>query len=1091
MKKTLTSTLLTSIIFFATAQHTLTSEQILEKGNQLQEDKKRSEAISLYKMIHESDSNYYRGLYEMSSCYYADSQYTKALEISTKGIAVLSDQRASFMNLHANILDDMGETEKAFAWYDSAMRIYPSYISPYLNYGTLLMKKEKFKEAESFLQKASFVFPFSPGVHYKLGIASINQGNLIQGFLSISHSVLVDPEGNNVKNAVSVLSSMAKGDDDMLEYYNKRKSEPSSNYQLVEEMLVSRLALDKKFKISTDIEDAITRQYQMIIEKLEYRKEDNDFYVQYYLPNLKAIYVNKQFDAYCNYMFSGLDIAQIKTYLKKNKKEVNNLTEALVAYFNRIRVSRAFFAHERTTDGPWHYENGVCIAKGKYEKDKPLGNWEFFYVNGNIKSRGNFDDAGKRTGEWIYYHDNSNISGKENYSNGELQGSDVEYHANGNISRNASFVKGAKQGENHDYYASGILKSIVVFDKGKESGALKYYYPQGPEKTIINAVNGEINGKMLKYYLNGRMESESNYVAGKLDGKFRSWHDNGNLYAEGVYENDKQTGTWKYYHENGKLKSVQQYVSGEVEGEQNEFHDNGQLSYKQVFRKAKPDGETSYYTRDGKIFSKLSFSNGKLKEAAYYDLSGKEISKTETRGKSFDLDVYRPDGTKRSTARYNDKGVSEGVETQFWSSGAILSKLNYVNGSVAGTGTFYFNNGKVEQQLNYSLEGEKNGLFQEFYKHGGILAEGFYKSNQMEGVWNYYNESGQLRERIFFVEGEKDGIRESYYRNGQVEFREEYVMGSLVSATQYDTSGKVLGTHVWPAGNGKFNNRQLNGNIYAESTLKNGFLHGAYTSYFFDGKVFTKEFYYYGENDSSYQVYYHNGKLQQEGKYYRGDKEGPWVYYNDDGSVYLKEEYVLGKLHGKRTFYFENGKPETETIYFHGRKEGWYSRYSEDGMLISKIRYSDDLMMEYTYEGKNGELVKPIPLPGGNGKMTTYFRNGSPASSVVLTDGDLNGEIVYYHSNGKISWQAKEDFNLTEGPATSYYSNGQAKEKFIYLHNEFNGQYRFFYPDGKLKKEGNYFMDQKHGEWISYAKDGRAEEKSIYYYGRLLNTKKL
>lgn len=1091
MKKTLATFLLAALIINANAQQIPNSEEILERASKLQEGNKRIEAISLYKQIHPSDSNYYRGLYEIASCYYADSQYNKALEISTLGISTLNDQRPSFYNLLGNILDDMGQQDKAFQYYDSAVRTYPNYLSPYLNIATLLIKQDKLAEAETFLQHAAFIFPFSPSVHYKLGIVALNQGKIIQSFLSMSQCLLTAPDGHNMKNAVTILSSMAKGDDEMLDYYHKRKVEADANYALVEEMFISKIALDPKFKINTDLEDAITRQYQMIIEKLEYNKEDKDFYVQYYLPYLKEIYSTKQYNAYCNYMFSGLGIDQINNFLKKNKKEISAMSESATNYFHKIRVSRELFAHKRSAEGPWHYENGSCFAKGKYENKKTLGYWEFYYLNGNIRSKGNYDANGKQTGEWIYYGDNTRISAKQNYVDGLLQGENIDYHQNGSLARNAGFIKGEKQGENHDYYPSGNLKSIQVFDHGKESGVLKYYNNDGTDQAIINAANGELNGKLTRFYSNGRLESEASYTAGKMNGKYKSWYDNGNMYAEGAYENDKQTGTWKYYHENGKLKSVQQYVSGEIEGEASEFHDNDQLSSKQTYRKGKQDGDVLLYSRDGKIFSKLVYVNGKLKEAYHYDLSGKQISKTETRGKNFDLDVYTPYGTKKSTAKYNDKGISNGEETEYWSSGAIYSKLNYSEGSLSGEAKYFFNNGKIEQEINYSNGGEKNGFYREYYKHGGVFCDGYFVGNQKEGVWNYYDDFGRIRSRTHYSGGDRDGFDETYYRNGMVEFREEYVLGSLVGLTQYDTTGKVLASLNLEKGNGKFETKTLAGTIFASSSMKNGFLHGPYSSFYFDGKPLTKEFYYYGVSDSTYQAFYYSGKIQQEGKYYRGDKIGIWNYYNEDGKIYLREEYVHGKLHGKRVFYHKNENPETETTYFHGRKDGWLSRFSEDGLLVSKIRYSDDIMMEYTYEDKSGQLVAPISIAGGNGKMVTYFRNGNLSSKMTYVDGDLNGDQTYYHSNGKVSFESKEDFNMTEGPATAYYDNGQPKEKYNYLHNDYQGAYQSFYQDGKPRQTGTYFNDLKHGEWISYSKDGKAEEKAVYYYGRLLNLKKL
>ena len=114
MKKTITLCLFVFFHINLFAQQPFSSTLILEKGDSLQQEKKYAEAIDLYKQIYVNDSNYYRGLYEISSTYYADSQFTKALEISSFALTTLNEERPSFYNLHANILDDMGHLQFFF-----------------------------------------------------------------------------------------------------------------------------------------------------------------------------------------------------------------------------------------------------------------------------------------------------------------------------------------------------------------------------------------------------------------------------------------------------------------------------------------------------------------------------------------------------------------------------------------------------------------------------------------------------------------------------------------------------------------------------------------------------------------------------------------------------------------------------------------------------------------------------------------------------------------------------------------------------------------------------------------------------------------
>ena len=125
----------------------------------------------------------------------------------------------------------MGQWQRAVTYYDSAIQIYPHYLSPYLNKATLLIRQKNYAAAEQLLQKAASIFPYSSSLHYKLALAAINQGKIIQGFLSLTHSLLVEPSNGNTKNTVSILSALSKADDEMLGYYQSRQDQPDENYQ--------------------------------------------------------------------------------------------------------------------------------------------------------------------------------------------------------------------------------------------------------------------------------------------------------------------------------------------------------------------------------------------------------------------------------------------------------------------------------------------------------------------------------------------------------------------------------------------------------------------------------------------------------------------------------------------------------------------------------------------------------------------------------------------------------------------------------------------------------------------------------------------
>lgn len=66
------------------------------------------------------------------------------------------------------------------------------------------------------------------------------------------------------------------------------------------------------------------------------------------------------------------------------------------------------------------YPNGQIRSTGSYDYDsanlliKRVGEWEYYYEDGSIRSKGTFID-GQKAGEWIYYHPNGQVQSKGEY----------------------------------------------------------------------------------------------------------------------------------------------------------------------------------------------------------------------------------------------------------------------------------------------------------------------------------------------------------------------------------------------------------------------------------------------------------------------------------------------------------------------------------------------------------------------------------------------------------------------------------------------------------------------------------------------------
>ena len=1098
MKQSLTLTLLFclffSVIYAQDNNPLIASRPIIETAVKKYDEGLYKEAIALYKKIPRSDTNYVWALYELGMSYTADSQFTEALKVYTEGLSIKQEREREpdLYNNYASLIDDMGDHEKALAIYDTAIAKYPTYSPLMLNKATTLLKLNRSVEAESLLQKNLLINPYSISSHYMLGLAALQQGKIVQSFISYFSYLMMSPDGRYFQNCINNLSVIANNRDDIRPFIDNRKESPSESYQLLEQIILSKIALDKNYKSLVKLDDAICRQIQVLFEKMEYNASDNDFWMQYYIPLYKKLFEEKKFETYVYYIFSNVNIESIQSYNKKNKKEKDALISEIVAYLNDIRVTRElFFENRKIASTRYIISDGAVSGKGTYASDgeKLVGPWEFYYPAGNLRSAGKYNNNGEQEGTWTFYYQNGSKRVIENYVNGQLEGEAIFYFENGNLSSRILYHDNKEEGESISFYLSGSDRTKENYKNGKLDGEKRIYYTNGMLHYIENYVADSLAGKAISYHQNGLLESTSNYANGKIDGPIKGYHENGQLSYEGQYNNDEISGTWKRYHENGQLKAIENYVNGLMEGEYIEYYDNGKKSQQGVFKNGKSDGDLSYFDDDGILYSILTYDKEMLKTARYFDKTGKQISASNVVNKKMNLVTYRPDGTKRSQLNYNEKGEAEGVETIYYPSGKVSETNNYVDGLLQGTSVTYHLNGKKSLEVEYT-EHKKNGYYKTFHSNGKVSYEGWFQDGESQGNWITTDELGTIMMQTATLNSETHGVSQEFWPNGKLQEETINQHGWVKTYTQFDTTGKVIHKIDLSNGTGKYTMVHLNGKLYAEADYIKGSLDGIYKYYYFDGSPFSISYYKRGLRDSIYKQYFYGGQLQTSGQFRMGEKTGTWTNYKENGKKYTSEQYLNGEVHGKRLYYFDNGKTDTEVSYESGSREGWLSKFDSTGALIYKIKYDNDLPISYTYSGKDGQLIPEIPFINNSGKLTSYYANGNLSATLEFSDGHFVGSLKYYHSNGKIRSESTEQYGESEGPMREFYPDGQLKAEWIYSGDNPHGKYTTYNSKGVKIEEGTYYNGELNGPVKYYKENGQLKETRIYYFGTLLDVKK-
>jgi antitoxin component YwqK of YwqJK toxin-antitoxin module len=611
----------------------INSSVLIEEGIKLHEEGKYREAIEVYSRISPSDSNYVFSLYEQALSYKADSQFEKSLRVTEHALTVNQEHRHRplLLSIQGSLVDNMGDRARAIRMYDSAIALYPEFDELYANKAVTYIRADKYAEAEKVMQASLLREPFYPAFHYLNGVSAFYQGKPVEAFLSFASYLLIAPNGTYKSKAISMMSSIAKNDNDIVKLVSERKSEPSDAFLVLEQIIASKIALEKGYKTMISMDDQICRQLQVTMEKLEYNENDGSFYMQYYVPFYTKLFADRKFEPFVYRVFAGVDLDPIQSYIKKNKREIQSVVDRTAEYFSEVRSTRELQAAKRSKSTYRYFfdKNGLS-HHGPVNGESFEGKWTYIYPAGNIKAAGQMNRQNEKVGEWRYYYRDGRLDGIENYRDGKLHGAGEYYHENGNLLMRGNYVDGERNGTFTFYDKMGAVSAVETYRNGKVQGVKYSYYPSGVLKATEEFVDNVSTGKFEQFYSNGIKRKSGTTANDELTGPYQYYHEDGTLAIEGAYANGKAIGTWKHYYTNGQLKYTENYVNGVLDGEYTEYHDNGKPATSvHKYKKGKINGPVEFFDNEGIRTSSFSFDDGVIKWAKQFDKTGKQIASSE------------------------------------------------------------------------------------------------------------------------------------------------------------------------------------------------------------------------------------------------------------------------------------------------------------------------------------------------------------------------------------------------------------------------------------------------------------------------------
>ncbi len=1093
MKKT--TALILSILFISNAlfAQKINSGEIIERGIKFHDSQKYSLAAKEYEKVPITDTNYYLARYELALTYSQDTtQYENALVVIDDALALpVNGFSKSLLMLKGAVLDNLKRIKESHEVFDQILKEYPEYEKAYYEKAAVYYGQKDYASAIKYYEESLMRNPYHFRSHLLLAYCYYFQGRITEALIT-SHFALASTDNKGLAElAVDQMKYFARANDTVVQKYkNRDKKFYNKQYDEIADLLISRIALKKKYKLKTSIDDIITRQLQVVYELASHDKNSDNFVNNYYVPLIEEVWSKDEFDELMLYFFSQYGYKFIDKAAKKKKKAVNSTKDDLRSYFRKISCTRELNYTKRLKTKNKYFIDGQKLLLGNnsshmkdgQEKYKFTGDVKFIDA-GRLVYEGRFDDKEEKQGLWKYYNSFGVLTTKENLKDGKLHGASTEWtsygikyqdkvYENGEAVDLVHYNQGVKayrvksEGDSKKsrltlFNTNGTIESSYDMIEGDPADCdAVFKYDNGVVSDKVTFKNKKLDGLVKRYYRNGQIKEESNYVAGDLNGTFKEYYNNGRIKSEYNYKDDELNGPYKSYYLNGNI---------DIEGS---------------YSKGRLDGPSKCYYYDGRPMSVATYRNAKLQSATYEDPSMKKYNAKSGGVSRF----FYGNGSIASELSYNKKGNLDGPAKYFYYNGVKRQTVPYDNGKRNGKVITSFFNGNKLSEKTYK-DGKLEGLYIEYESNGDTLRYGKYVEGEKAGVWKEF-ESGVLKMVYPYSGGKKHGSVLYYKPSGYVFKAKWFNYDVLYGHVEYDNKGKVTYRNELNNGEGTYLTHHVNGKEDFTVPVKNGKFNGKATSKYFDGTLEETLAYNQGEIVGTYTQYFYNGSVNNISVYNKYGKPTKYtdrmtngllnkkVTYSDTAEYYSEEYYCADQL--MITSEYKEGNEHGQRIY-----------YGENKEIAAVINLYLGKILSYTYMGADNKLVEPIVINNGSGEIKTTYKNGAKALNFTLVKGNIEGDFTLYYQNGQLATKKTFKNQVITGTAEEFTPKGV--KTYTASFNDkgnFDGPLKEFTADGKLAYEVTYKNDQI----VSEAKmlDTKTNKMIVLTYkdGKIVHAKK-
>ncbi|MEM5566568.1 tetratricopeptide repeat protein [Psychroserpens sp. AS72] len=426
--------------------------------------------------------------------------------------------------------------------------------------------------------------------------------------------------------------------------------------------------------------------------------------------------------------------------------------------------------------GKWKFfdQNGAMTDEGDYNEDKPQGvektyfptgeiqsittydtegnkdYYQYFHVNGKLKTQG-WSVDGSKHGEWHYYYKDGTIEAINFYHKGDVHGTQYYYNVDGTIDNQIDYEYALLISERR-YNNKGEVYNTYTYQQPTKRYKIESTYQNGDKKSETTYTNGQKHGPYNYYNFYGKLTVDGNYHNNEMSGDWKWYYKDGEIKNEDTYVNGKQNGASKRYYKSGQIEDDYLYDEGDRVGTWLSYYENGKLYTSTTYVDDKNHGRKEFYSPDGKLQIVRIYDHGTLIGYTYLGTDGKEKEMIPITNETGRLEGFFDNGKPARTMEYTN-GEIHGEYKAYYYDGTLENHTIYEKGEYNGLDLEYHANGKIKLKENM-LYGNRHGLSEKFYSNGNIKERTNYLNNEIHGEVTYYDENGKLTLTEYYTNGD-------------------------------------------------------------------------------------------------------------------------------------------------------------------------------------------------------------------------------------------------------------------------------------------------------------------------------------------------